>query len=84
MRRTESRLDVEQIQTLTPWGDVRTSPELLEALRLESALPPARGDDLHDARLELAAEELNLRVPRAAREFDHPVVVRAWAEKLSN
>ena len=84
----ECHLDVEHVETLTPfmqrrlgWGDARTTAELLEALRRESALPPARGDDLLDARLELAAEELNLRVPAATREFDHPVMATSLGRK---
>jgi len=89
----ETRLDVEQLQTLTPlmqrrlgWGDVRTTPELLEALRLESALPAgpaARGDDLLDARLKLAAEELDLRAPSTARDVDHPVMATRLGRKAA-
>ena len=77
----DCRLDVDQLLTLTPmlqrrlgWGDVRTSPELLEALRRERALLD-RGSDLVWERRELAAQELRLRESGPTPKGDHPVMV---------
>ena len=62
-----------QSQRRLGWGDARTSPELLEALRRECA-SLGRGSELSWERRELAAEELRLRDPGPAPKSDHPVM----------
>jgi hypothetical protein len=68
-KRVPAEVDLERMVALTPmlqrrfgWGDARTTPELMEALRVEARLPCSM-DVLTTARRDLAAYELKLRQP---------------------
>ena len=77
-------LDLERMTTLTPWlqrrlgwGDARTTPELLEALKEEARMRPRNLGELCgllSARRDVAKAELRLRQPRATVDPGHPIL----------
>ena len=85
-------LDLERMTTLTPllqrrlgWGDARTTPELLEALKEAVRQPLKRGelrDELCGARRDVAKAELRLRQPRATADPGHPIL-RTYVGELA-
>ena len=84
-KRVPAELDLGRMVVLTPmlqrrfrWGDARTTPELMEALRLEARLPYSM-DELLTARRDLAAYELTSRRP-AESPATHPVLATRRAQ----
>ena len=82
--RTRVPLDLEGMTTLTPWlqrrlgwGDARTTPELLEALKEEARMRPRNLGELCgllSARRDVAKAELRLRQPRTTADLGHPIL----------
>ena len=90
--RTRVPLDLEGMTTLTPWlqrrlgwGDARTTPELLEALKEEARMRPRNLGELCgllSARRDVAKAELRLRQPRATADPGHPIL-RTYVGELA-
>ena len=81
-KRVPDSVDTGRLAALTPmlqrrlgWGDVRNTPDLLEALKKESRLPLRfRGCQLHQARRQLAKEKLRLRRVNTDELAGHPLL----------
>ena len=84
----DTGLDVEGLQTLSPWlqrrfgwGDIRTTPKLIEGLQQEARLPMfSSKDKLVAHRHELAREELRIRQPEK-RPTQLPILNTQWGHK---